>query len=214
MAAKQNKVVRLIVATLILLFLLVILPFGSWYYLKGGLDYRLTTMGELKQYGTLPDFSYSTIWNKPITAADVKDKVIVANVLDLQNQEMSRTFGEVLEKLHYQFDERKDVCFLIYVLDTTSVNAENFARQYQLEDAAQCYFIPTVATDLENLAASYHLSADSLYSNFTLVDTKQMVRKHYDVREEAQVKRLVEHLALLLPLQKREEITLQREREK
>ena len=163
MAGKQNKVVTLIITSLILLFILVVLPVGSWYYLKEGLDYRMTKIGELKQYGTLPDFSYTTLWNKPITAADIKDKVVVANVLDLQNGEMSRSFGQILEKLHIQFDERKDVCFLIHVLDTVGVNAENFARKYQLEDATQCYFIPTLATDLKHLASDYHLSADSLY---------------------------------------------------
>lgn len=214
MARKQNKILRLVVATLILFFLLVVLPFGSWYYLKDGLDYRIKTMGELKQYGALPNFSYTTFQNTTIAAADLKGKVAVANVLDLQKEQLTHTFGNTLEKLHDQFKERKDVFFLIHVTDTSKTNVENFARQYQLQDYAQCYFIPTDAAVLSTLQTNYHLAADSLYTYFTLIDTKNIVRKHYDVQEEIQVKRLVEHLALLLPLQKREEITLQRESEK
>jgi hypothetical protein len=214
MAKKQNKIIRLVVATLILLFLLVILPFGSWYYLKDGLDYRVTTMGELKKYGTLPEFTYPTFVNTSIAAADLKDKVVVANVLDLQDEQWSRTFGSILEKLHDQFNERKDVLFLIHVTDTSKTNVDNFAKQYQLDDYAQCYFIPTDPSALAAVQSNYHLAVDSLYSNFTLIDTKQMVRKHYNAQDEAQVKRLVEHMALLLPLQKREEPTIKREREK
>lgn len=214
MAGKQNKIIRLVIATLILLFLLIVLPLGSWYYLKNGLDYRMTTMSELKQFGTLPNFSYTTFSNATIATPNLQGKVAVVNVLDLQNEQLSRTLGGILERLHDQFNERQDVYFLIHVMDTSKTTIENFARQYQLQDDTQCYFIPTSAANLAVLPANYHLSADSLYSHFTLVDTKQMVRKHYDVQDEAQVKRLVEHLALLLPLQKREELTLQREREK
>lgn len=214
MAKKQNKIIRLVTATLILVFLLVVLPFGSWYYLKDGLDYRLSTMSELKQYGVLPDFSYPTSVSTSISTADLKEKVAVLNVLDLQNAERSRTLGGILEKLHSQFDERKDVFFLIHMLDTSKVNIENFAKEYKLEDYAQCFFIPTDGATLATLSSKYHVSTDSLYTHFTLVDTKGMVRKHYNMDDKTQVKRLVEHLALLLPLQKMEEITLKREQEK
>jgi len=214
MARKQNKTIRLIIATLILLLVLVVLPLGSWYYLNNGLNYRLTTMGELKEFGKLSGLTYPTFAGKNVQDADLQGKVTVANVINLQDEQLSNTFGNVLEKLHDQFDERQDVLFLIHVTDTSKINMEVFATRYKLDDYAQCQFIPTDAAMLQHLQPNYYISADSLQTHFTLVDTKSMVRKHYDVRDEAQVKRLVEHIALLLPLRKKEEITLKRELEK
>ncbi|MFN7116680.1 MAG: TlpA family protein disulfide reductase [Saprospiraceae bacterium] len=215
MASKQqNKIVRLILATLVLLFVLVILPLGSWYYLRNGLNYRVTTMSELNNYGKLPDFSYNTVVNTQVQTADLQGKVAVANVLDLKNEALSATWGTMLEKLHDQFNERNDVRFLIYVTDTARTTIESFTTKYKLQDYEQCYFIPADADVIKKLPLDHHIGADSLLTHLTLVDTKGMVRKHYNVQDQAQVKRLVEHMALLLPLQKREEISLQREPEK
>lgn len=214
MAKTSNKTFQLIIITLVLLFILVILPLGSWYYLQNGLNYRITTMSELKNYGTLPAMSYATFSGTQVADADLKGKVVVANVLNMQDDQSLTVWGKVMEKLHDQFDERKDVRFLIHVLDTTQANITSFSKKYKLDDYEQCYFIPTEATALTALAANYHVGADSLLTHFILVDTKNVVRKHYNVQDEAQVKRLVEHLALLLPLQKKEEISIQMEREK
>lgn len=214
MAGKQNKTIRLILATLVLIFVLGILPMGSWFYLKNGLNYRLTAMRELKDYGKVQALTYPTSTGTILKAADLNGKVTITNVVDAHNPQLLDTWGGVLEKLHNQFDERQDVLFLIHVLDTTPNNTEAFATQYKLKDSTQCYFIPTDAAMLQELQQDYHISADSLLTCFTLIDTKNTVRKHYDVQDNAQVKRMVEHIALLLPLQKHEEITLKREREK
>ncbi len=214
MAGKQNKTILLILVTLVLLFILVVLPLGSWYYLKNGLNYRIATMSELKNYGKLPAFSYHTFSNNNVKSADLQGKVVVVNALPLQNESLTNAWGTTLEKLHDQFDERSDVCFLVYVADTSRTNLESFTSKYQLQDYNQCYFVPFEAAAMPKLASDYHIGVDSLPNHFTLIDTKGIVRKHYNVQEEAQVKRLVEHMALLLPLQKKEEISLQREPEK
>lgn len=214
MANKQSKTLQLIVATIVLLFVLVVLPLGSWYYLKNGLNYRLTTMSELSDYGKLPAFSYHTFEGMNLTFNDLQGKVIVANVLNFENNQSNRALGAILEKLHDQFDERSDVCFLVHVTDTSLARVASFSAKYNLEDDNQFYFIPLDTTQMTALAKDYRLGIDSLATYFTLVDTKGIVRKHYNVQDDTQVKRLVEHLALLLPLQKKEEISLQREPEK
>jgi hypothetical protein len=212
MARQQNKTIRLIFVTVVLLFMLVVLPLGSWYYLQNGLDYRISTMSELKQYGLLPDLSYRTLDGKNLTTADLRGKVTVTNVLDWHNPTLADAYGTYLQRLHEQFNERADVYFLIHTPDTTKARA--FAQQYGLQDSTQCFFLSGTPTEIAALPTNYHLSADALKTHFTLIDTKTMVRKHYDVRDEQQVKRLVEHLALLIPLQKKEEITLKRDLKK
>lgn len=108
---KENRILRIVLQTLALLLFLVVLPFGSWYYLKNGMDYRVSTMSDLKQYGKMPAFFYTTFADTTFDNAAIKDKIVVANLLDLQNTSMRQNFGTILQRLHDQFKGREDVLF-------------------------------------------------------------------------------------------------------
>jgi hypothetical protein len=208
---------KIILQTLALLLFLVVLPFGSWYYLKNGMDYRVATMGELKHYGKIPTLSYTTYTNQTLTDSFFINKILIASVLDLKNPEMSETFGEVLEKLHEQFNERKDVLFLLHLADTSATQAavDDFMGKYKLKDTEQCLFLKTPAnTTIAAIGQTFHLPPDNVFPYFSLTDTKGEIRHYYDVRKIEEVRKLVEHTALLVPLEKTQEITLKREQEK
>jgi len=213
---RERKVLKIILQTLALLLILLILPIGSWYYLKNGLDYRVAAMGDLKKYGQLPAFSYLTFSGTTVDTSVTNGKMLITNLLNLQDQQMAQIFGTTLEKLHRQFNEREDLLFLIYVPDSTATkeSVEAFAKQHKLEDIEQFFFIPMSTDSIQHIQQQYFMPADAALPYLTLSDVKGMVRHYYDVRKTEDLKKLVAQTALLLPIEKSKEITLKPENEK
>lgn len=89
-----------------------------------------------------------------------------------------------------------------------------FATEYKLNKTKQFAFVKTLPDSVSVIEQRYHLPNDAALPYFVMSDTKGIIRKYYDVRNKEEVKRLVAHTALLLPLEKTREITLQREMEK
>lgn len=202
MTAQKSKFFRpsFLISAAILLLLLVGLPIGSWYYLQSGLEYRQSLLADLKDYGKIPEFTLQTVQGEPFTNQDIAGRMVVASFLDFKDETLLTQFGEVLNKLHDQFDERNDVAFLMHLTDTTATNEaiEDFATTYALTDQWQCYFLR--GADATSIAQQiYKTPQDTPFAYFALADTSNTVRRHYDVRQESEVKRLVEHIALILP---------------
>ncbi len=201
-----------ILQTIALFLLLVGFPAISWYYLRTGLDYRMEALGELGDLGKIPGFELTNYNEKEVSKADLKGKVVVASFLSLDASESTSLKGKYLEKLHDQFDERKDVVFVNYLvegeIDTTTAKAAAFAEAYKLSDPNQCYFLEGTPDQIRALATEGGFALPmaegmALVDNpfMILADTSLTVRKIYDVREPSQVSRLVEHIALILPLE-------------
>lgn len=197
--------------------LLVVFPGVSWYYLSMGLDYRKTAKAELKDLGQLPQFQWRNYNGKILNNADVKGKFVVAGVYDLSKPELSERFGHEFSRLHDQFDDRKDVLFLSLVgRDSALIPA--FIEKYALSDTTQCYFFAASKEEMKSVAQSgFKMPVwdgnGSPYIAFA--DTSSVIRSHYDVRDDQQLKRMVQHISLLLPMMKsREELQFKREAEK
>jgi hypothetical protein len=206
-----------------LFLFLVALPAGSWYYLKKGLDYRLAALEELGDHGKIPAFSLQTADGRIVSDADLQGRITIAGFLSLRNEELSAAFGENLRKLHLQFDERPDVLLLNIVVDSSEFPSDEisrFAAKYELTDTAQCLFPGGDPSGVEKSTfEGFRLSLpedipleESPY--LMLVDTNRTIRRYYNVTRPEEVKRLVEHLAIILPQIKERDLIFQREREK
>jgi hypothetical protein len=205
-----------------LMLLLVAFPAISWYYLQIGLDYRLETLKDLGDHGKIPDFELVTYKLDTLDREYIDHSMVVASFFDLENETLSTAFGENLRKLHEQFDSRDDLFFLHHVLgdmqEAKKINA--FENKYELTDETQCFFLVEGRPSIEQLAREgYQLPlgegmtlADNPY--LVLADTTGTIRRYYDVRKNEEVKRLVEHIAILLPHQKEKDLVFKREREK
>ncbi|MBK7870384.1 MAG: hypothetical protein IPJ74_06690 [Saprospiraceae bacterium] len=194
-----------ILAIGILLLLLVGFPIGSWFYLKAGLDYRKEVMSDLHDYGAMPSIALTTYSGQTLEKQDVAEKIIVAAFLNFQDQTITEQSGRWLFKLHDQFDERRDVAFLLHVMDTTASpeNIDAFATEYQLQDTAQCFFLKENPEIFKTIATNvYKIPENAVNAHFALADAQGTVRRYYDLRKTEEVNRLVEHIALLLPMEK------------
>lgn len=219
MAAKPTT--RNIIQYLAIFLILVVLPAGSWFYLRSGLDYRIKAMESLKDYGKIPSFEWHTLSGEPLGHQDLHGKLVLAQFVSLGNEELKTAFGRQLGKLHEQFDERPDLLFLTFLTDAdTSAAWQSFASAHELNDPSQVYFLATDPAVLDLVAREgFRLPltpeqslAESPY--FVFADTSLTMRHYYDVHNDADIRQLVAHIAMLLPQIKERELIFKRETEK
>lgn len=186
------------------LFLLLIgLPAGSWYYLQLGLDYRKETMGQLQDHGA---FTLKTN-HTPVGEGSVR----VINFLSATNAD---TKGPLLAKLYEQFDKREDFELVTFVDTTAFADLATFRTTYQLEEEPQCSFPSLKAAEWQAFVSTHESGAKAEVPYLALVDVKGNIRNFYEQEDEEAVKQLVEHIAFLLPIKKRDKAELRRETEK
>ncbi|MEO0776222.1 MAG: hypothetical protein AAFW73_05880 [Bacteroidota bacterium] len=205
-----------------LLLFLVVMPLGSWYYLSTGLDYQKVARAELKDYGKLPAFSLLNQNDFPITRDSLNGNMLLASFFRLDGPENAERF-RMLRALHEQFDDRPDVWFVQHTLSPAAAGGAElkaFAKTVDLAEEGQCIYLngsPEQTAQL--LREGYHIPEAGMpkddagklkiaadlpaelkdYPYFVLVDDEGVIRNYYDYRDPGQMKRLVEHMAILMP---------------
>lgn len=205
------------------ILILVVFPLGALYYMNMGLKWRKERLGELKTYSRLSEAQLHAAYDTLATLFLDDQNIIITSFINPDNKELAGRYGENLRKLHAQFDARGDVFFVMHLYGDSTTRAAflpGFIRQYELEDTAQCLFFWQREEEAAAMAReAYQLERadgeswnDSPY--FALVDSAT-VRHYYDVRQPQAIKRLVEHIAILIPPSKeREDLVFKRETEK
>ncbi len=212
---------KYIQASALMLFM-VVMPLGSWYYLSAGLEYQKTARAELKDYGTLPDFSLLNQNDFPITRDSLKGNMLLASFFRFDDPDNKERF-RMLRALYEQFDDRTDVWFVQHALRPVQGGGktiQGFAEAVELQEEGQCVYLNGSLEQIHQLLREgYHIPQEGMpkdedgklqiaselpagmrdYPYFVLVDDKGMIRNYYDYRDQGQMKRLVEHMAILMP---------------
>lgn len=223
-----------------ILTILLIFPLMSWYYLKTGYNYQMDSRSELKDYGQIPRFNFPIYTPDQdekfgrYTNDSLENKMCVLSFIgeDIKNRDL---ILDVVQKLNIQFGDNQNLILLtIPMIDTDHqiILDENKKRKI---DHVQHKIIsgsnsikswvgnnikyPTEWKPKENDAPDVILekkSAEEIdeYPFFVLVDNKQTIRNFYHINKIDEVKRMVEHIALLLPRDVRPGIEFEREKEK
>ncbi len=208
-----------------LLFILLVLPLGSWYYLSSGLSYQRSARAELKDYGDTPAFKFADQNGHIITADSLKDRLVLASFFRPNASENDARF-EVLKALHEQFDDRQMVWFLQYLLpadDGQNVDPKAFMKENEFRDLGQIFYLNGEDQEvMKVLSEGFKMPVAGLAKNeegridfepqfpsdlkdypyLVLIGKKGKVRSYCDARDKGQVKRLVEHMALAMPREK------------
>ncbi|HEB62219.1 MAG TPA: hypothetical protein ENI82_03610 [Bacteroidetes bacterium] len=208
-------------STFILLVLLVGFPMGSWYYLKAGMNYQLKARAELGDLGKIKNFNLPNQNDIIFSPAMLKGKFLVVGFLDPDNKNQEQQYLDRLAKLNKQFGKRPDV-FLISNLLIDSTKAPDYLHNYALRNGydknKHCVFLKGNKQDFQNLANIYHLPKTSSLMDVTnsiaFVDTVGTVLNTYDATDMAQLKRMVEHIAIVIPKDAIPKVELRREEEK
>jgi len=230
----RKKVANKIQIVILVVFV-VFMPLGSWFYLQSGYNYHKDLMAELKDYGTLPDFNLLTQNNDSLTNTDLRGKMMIASFY-YENTSTSATSMDYARRILGQFKSQKDFLFLFHNLNAeiqNSTSLQAFAEKEDLMDS-RAYFLTADAGQMTKLLVSgYKIpefdirsGKDSItfknnvtklpedYPYFVLVDTSLTIRNYYDINDEASMDNLVEHLAIILPREKKSKAQHRPQKEK
>ncbi len=192
---------RQIIQTLALLLFLVILPLGSWYYLKRGADYRIDMIKDLGEYAQLDSLAIREQLNGDWPPEEWAGKVGVWVFLP-ENHELQSSYSHYLGELSEQFEEKgKEVVFYL-IPHEPGLPREKTLEKAGLPNRADQVFIYDSPISWLEFTRSFQFPSDfeDADSNPYLALTDSLtVRRFYDVRNPEEMARLVEHIVFLTP---------------
>jgi len=197
---KTNKKRRVVVSVLVIAILFV-LPAGSWFYLQQGLDYHKKSRAELQDLGKAGQFELKNQKNLMVSPQMVRGKVSVVHFLP-EEQAAGKALTDRMAKVHESFDDTQDVLFFSFIQTDSSSQLLDMAQSLGIKDGDQWYLIGTEKNEWERLAREVYKIPDPA-SGVALVDTSMTIRKYYDINVDKDMGRLVEHIAIVIPQQKR-----------
>lgn len=189
---------RFVVITLFLLLMLVILPFGSWYYLKKGSEFRMGNVEEMLSKG---DFQLEKMVGiRPMDLDSMSGKSLLVGVMQSED-ELKDTFKNQLGSLLDQFSSSKE--FKLIQIEKI-VGEESFQLAHHTEN----YWL---AKQTDSTIKSIGIDLNQSTPFWALVDMKGRIRNYYSMSD---YEKLVLQTAMIFPLKKRETVTLKRDVEK
>ncbi len=227
---KEQKKNKNYLQAAMLFLMIIVFPGGSWIYMNLGYNRSKTALAELQDYGHLPAFQLIGIKGSVDSSLVNGQMTLVAFVNPTLAETASRM--EVLETLHRQFDERNDFKLLIHLPETTDLT--NFQKKYKLEDDRQIYAVKGSTQTLGSLITNTYKTPDlpaarepgssvnfqtnttadpNNYPYYILIDEKGKIRNYYHADRKADIERMVEHIALILPRDIEGDPRLRRDRE-
>ena len=222
MAAKS----RLTFQTIGLFAMIIVFPAMSWYYLQAGYNYQLDARSELVPYHQIQSGEFSPKGEKYLSFEDLKGSLSLFGVLS--KGEDSDKYFRLMDKLCLQFADEK-VFFITMNMDSTadysSLNdciAEGNiqvaeSERTQVEALIKQFKVPKIEAG-RNEEGAYNLGPVANdwknYPYLVLVDEELNIINYYNRNDENQVKRLVEHVAMVMPREKQMKPEIYREKEK
>lgn len=224
------------IQTFAILTILIGFPLLSWYYLKTGYNYQMEARSELKEYGKLPAFNFTNHIGGTYSSDSLENAMSVIAFFG-NDGKINQEMFNVMRKLNTQFGENKNLELLIVSIES-QLNALGVLESiYAINqfDEKQHHFmtssnadiqkwigegikVPTKWTEKENAPAEINLEVNKSgtiedYPFLVLVDKNQMIRNFYHVDKTDEVKRMVEHIALLLPREVKPDFEMKKKKE-
>lgn len=180
---------------------LFLLPFGSLYYLYMGRAHSRTAVAELEKLGVVSGFQIKNQSNEVVTPESLHGKVTVVNFLpsDLNS---AKPLADRISKVYENFDDTEDILFLSFIVPDTTETLLQTAAKLGIQDHQQWYLLGTTSEEWNHIAKDiYHLPNPE--NGVAMADTSLIIRKLYDINNNQQMGRMIEHLSKVIPKQKR-----------
>lgn len=206
---KKNKRFRL--GNILVFLMLTALPLGSYIYLDRGYDYRKTVLSELEELGPMPlDLIQLSDYPDSVLIAD--SVFVVASYIPLSDEAALKASGPHFQKLALQFANRSDVYFVFFHDPAARPQSiRNFLANYELEELELVRTVPLAASQRAAITNPNGWNRTDAGYPILLSDPQGIVRKHYAATNLVEAERLVHHLAVLLPQDKKAKARVVRE---
>jgi len=184
-----------VLQALILTLFLIGLPLGSWYYLREGYNYRRALLDDLGQMGQVPPVTATDIRDSLIGFEDLRGKALVLAPLSPTDTLALR----ILHNISDQFAESRAVVFAFLSKDKEeTLRVEADFREQIGQYPGMFFFLPGGSPAVESLLQALPFP-EKRGSFVVLADTSHAIRRVYDLGSEKDVRRLVEHLTVVIP---------------
>lgn len=195
-----------------LLLVLVILPVGSYLYLKYGLDYYTDRLEELGNLGQAPAFELPNQNGDTVSLENFRGKMQVVGYFSGDCGESCDSLVSAYARLQKEFPNNN------YKVDMYAFhNGEAALDEVRNKDVgSHWYWLKGEKAALDKMfSESYQLDVQDGYSNqFALVDSSMTIRRLYDARNSQEIDRLIIHLAMAAPRPPKSAVKFKREEEK
>lgn len=202
--AKKPSMGRKIYIAAALFLILVGLPAVSWFYLRSGLNWRKAAVAELADYGKIA--KAPIIWPDGTWEDQLKGKVTVVHIFG-DNPDLTETNRQILdtaEKLFDQFGSTNEFRLAMIANGGTAEFRSHAQKMPSADHATWAWSggLGSWRTAVENGYESFCLAEGikPVPRYFALADTAGTIRRFYDATNQKQVDRMVQHIALLLPV--------------
>ena len=187
---------KFLVTIILILFLL---PFVSWYYLQSGLNWRKKAQEIMNGTEVFPVGEYTMADGRKLTPDSLDNHVTLVCFLPCGSERTEQL--EVLEALYDQFKETNKAAYIL--LDSCQA-----APGLASGPIHKSWFIIPCRDTLDICRSlSINWPRDK---PFALVDRKGVIRSYYGISSADDKRTLVEHMSLMLPRERQEEVELKR----
>ncbi len=218
MEYKPPSRAKKILINIVLLFMLIIFPAMSWYYLNSGANFYRGIMKSLGEYGNMPAFQLNEPDGTLVTDKKYDKKLSVVNFSDTQGKEPS---FDGMKYVYDQFIDNPDVLFLTIessVRDSVTFGSEIIEQGI---DPVKWSFAFGDSSEVASLRNDAFIMPDSLEKivgtidqALILVDTNNVIRNYYLSSDSTQLNKMITTMSLLMPRDEKASIKFEREKEK
>lgn len=186
-----------------LLVIFVILPGISWFYLKGGLQWRRDAQAELGVYGKIR--SVPVVWPDGQKEDQAGGKVCVVYLFGAEPDAtpINKRVLDVCEKLSQQFGDNP-AFRLVMVSEGGTSEFKSYYQKLPSADKDVWLWHGALSSWTTILANGYEQycvarRVDPYPAPIALADADGTIRRFYNTEKDKEMGRLVEHIAILLP---------------
>lgn len=185
------------------IFFFILAPGLSWLYLKMGYNWRKEAITELQHFGQIR--SAPIIYANGTREDRAKGKVCVIHIFGA-NPDLTPTNKRILdinEKLFDQFKESDDFR-LVMVAEGGTAEFKSYMQKQESVDFVTSVYTGGVASWEAVMNNSYDVyktrtGARAVRNWYALADTMGTIRRYYNADDDAEIDRMVQQIAILLP---------------
>lgn len=185
-----------------------LLPFISWLYIKNGVEFRQHALEELRQSIDVSTCHDLSVNGKPFNHDSLKGKVwVLINAPEIPDK---NKLAEVAGTIYDQNDGSRSVRLVFCGADISgfsSVLPAHLTHRQFVSFAPASTFECFQGIFVQKDTFSVNRFAENAY----IIDNKGLLRRGYDINETGEVRKLVQHSAILIPEYKKEKPQLVRQ---
>lgn len=197
----------------LLFLILVVLPAGSFLYLKRGLDFRKDVMSRMTNYGMLTTFPGKPLYTD--APDSLAGRLWLVTQIDPAAAEEADIFRREMRKLIEQFDTTTTASFVLVLssASTDSAGMLTFLNESGVTRDGRTYVFEADAVDWEKWQQQMQWPAGKS-PQVAVVTADKQINAYYSLRSQTEIGDMVRLGAMIMPRKKDKELIFKREVEK